>query len=65
MERRAPHVVDQDDLSRTMKSLVQQCKDCRPLANDLVALCGWHENSHAVSVAMRPLATRDQPRDEQ
>lgn len=41
---RAPHVVDPAGLSAWARLDVDGCRDCRDLEDDLVALCGWHEN---------------------
>lgn len=53
------HVVPVSELSRTMAQLTSQCRECRYLATDHVVLCGWHENSHAISKAMRPISNKD------
>lgn len=53
------HVVPVSELSRTMAQLTSQCDDCINLATDHVVLCGWHENSHAISKAMRPISNKD------
>ena len=53
------HVVPSNELSRTVKLLIDKCDKCHIIEGNLVVLCGWHENSHAVSKAMRPLRPRD------
>lgn len=48
-----PHVVELEALTGWARLDVDGCRDCRPLEDGLLALCGWHEN---LSVAARAVA---------
>jgi hypothetical protein len=47
-----------------MNELVTNCRECRPLANYLVALCGWHENFVAATAALNRIAKNTTRRDD-
>ena len=51
-ERTAPHRVRLDALSAWARLDVEGCRDCRPLEDGTLALCGWHENLAAAARAV-------------